>query len=174
MKTQVNEWSEVKNQGILIIAFYVFIVAGIFIVSGGRSVVLDREVTDHHSYGTQEAVEEESDIYSATPAFLSEEMMMNLQEALMPIEEHSLSLSGVNNIQFPVETNDEKNAETSENSYLNTMLIQKNKEVAKECAMYWELKECLKKESEQPLQIENWMTDEQIWNNKTMTDKKID
>jgi hypothetical protein len=163
MKTQLNVKKEIQTHGILMIAIYVFITAGIIIVSGKQPEVVTRELAEKNTSYSTKAEEGKSDLTSGSSAIFSDRMMNNLYEALIPIAEPALDLTGISTINFPEGNKDEMAAEFTGNEDIISMLAHKNNEVAKECAVYWSMKDCLKKESEQPLKIENWMVSDDFW-----------
>jgi hypothetical protein len=161
MKTQESEFREVRAQGIVMIAFYVLVMAGILIITGGNS-----QETALRLKGSEIISKDGESVFASTsnPATaLSESYMNNLYEALEPAVEPALEVSELLDIHFPVIIKKDASRDYTDDAYIQNMLEEKNREIAAELELIHNMKEYLKVDTEKPLEVENWMYDDSFW-----------
>jgi hypothetical protein len=163
MKTQESELKEVKAQGIVMIAFYVLVMSGILIITGGNSQEAAFRLKNSEAPGNDEKSLAGMVFASSPAAVESESFLFNLYEALEPIEDPAITVSDLMDIHFPSAIMEDIGRDYTEDTFLKSMLEEKNREVTAEYELFWNLKDCLKEESEKPLEVENWMFDDAFW-----------
>jgi hypothetical protein len=163
MKTQKSEFREVRAQGIVMIAFYVLVMAGILIITGGNSQETAWRLKVSETINNDEETVKVTASTSTPANALSESYMNNLYEALEPVEEPALAFSELLDIHFPVTTKKDVSQDYTESAYIKNMLEEKNREIAAEIELIHNMKEYLKVDSEKPLEVENWMFDDSFW-----------
>jgi hypothetical protein len=167
MKAQINKRDDLQIQGIFTLAFYFSVMAGILVFTENSNRPVNAKETSN--FGIL-ANKNASAADSAAGIDAAENYRMDmLNEMLIPAAEPIMLFSDVSGINFPVELNSEQSNEWTNNDYLLNSLSEKNSELAEYYQLVWEIKESLVQENEQPLKLENWMTDDFFWDHENKT-----
>lgn len=164
MKTQRSEVNEMRVQGIVMVAFYVLVMAGVMIMSGGKSLEAVMSLNASETGRAGEKSVKEAASPAGTVSVESEIYMNNLYEALLPVAEPEMAVMEMMEIPFPDLAGEISIFAFEDDNFIKELLDAKNTETAAECALMFELRNCLVKEPEQPLKVESWMIDESRWN----------
>jgi hypothetical protein len=168
MKAQINKRDDLQIQGILTLAFYFTVMAGILVFTESNNEPANAKGTN--KVFSANVVKDLSAADSAAGINNDEIYMMELlNEMLIPAAEPTMLFSDVSGINFPVELNREQSIEWTNNDYLLKSLSEKNNELSEFYHLVWKTKESLVQENEQPLKLENWMTNDAFWSHENKT-----
>jgi hypothetical protein len=167
MKAQINKRDELQIQGIVTLAFYFTVMAGILVFTESSNEPVNAKGTSKIGLLANKNL---SVADSAAAIDADETYRMEiLNEMLIPAAEPIMLFSDVSEINFPVELNREQSSEWTDNDYLLKSLSEKNSELSEYYHLVWKTKESLVQDNEQPLKLENWMTDDSFWSHENKT-----
>lgn len=90
-------------------------------------------------------------------------LIERVREYLEDLEEPALTISNMPEINFPEKPVNTKKNKTGENEYLETLAEQKVQRVIQDYELVLKTKELLVLESEEKLDVEDWMVNETCW-----------
>jgi hypothetical protein len=167
MKAQINRRDELQIQGIVTLAFYFTVMAGILVFTETGNEPVNAKGTSKIGLLANKNL---SAADSAAGIDANETYMMEmLNEMLIPAAEPTVLFSDVSEINFPAELTRKQSSEWTDNDYLLNSLSEKNSELSEYYHLVWKTKESLVQDNEQPLRLENWMTDDFFWNHENKT-----